>query len=33
MDNNHNMNGDISQCPFMSGAQKQPAGGGTNNRK
>ncbi len=25
-------NGDISQCPFMSGAQKKPAGGGTSNR-
>ncbi|MFD2726374.1 catalase/peroxidase HPI [Hyunsoonleella rubra] len=23
---------DISKCPFMSGAQKQPAGGGTRNR-
>ncbi|WP_299557220.1 catalase/peroxidase HPI [Seonamhaeicola sp.] len=23
---------DISKCPFMSGAQKQPAGGGTKNR-
>jgi catalase-peroxidase len=30
MDNNHS--GDINQCPFMSGAQKKPAGGGTNNR-
>ena len=30
MDNNSN--GDISQCPFMSGAQKKPAGGGTSNR-
>ena len=25
-------NGDISKCPFMSGAQKKPAGGGTSNR-
>jgi catalase-peroxidase len=34
MDNNgnHNMNGDASQCPFLSGTQKKPAGGGTNNR-
>ncbi len=29
----HNTNSnDISKCPFMSGAQKQPAGGGTKNR-
>ena len=28
----HNANGDISKCPFMSGAQKKPAGGGTQNR-
>tara|TARA_R110001632_G_scaffold63318_3_gene151469 strand:- start:6577 stop:8775 length:2199 start_codon:yes stop_codon:yes gene_type:complete len=28
----HNSNGDINNCPFMSGAQKKPAGGGTNNR-
>jgi catalase-peroxidase len=28
----HNSNGDIDKCPFMSGAQKKPAGGGTNNR-
>jgi len=28
----HNSNGDISKCPFMSGAQKKPAGGGTSNR-
>ena len=27
-----NKQGDLSQCPFMSGAQKKPAGGGTNNR-
>tara|TARA_B100000795_G_scaffold268830_1_gene256637 strand:- start:466 stop:2661 length:2196 start_codon:yes stop_codon:yes gene_type:complete len=27
----HN-NGDISKCPFASGSQKNPAGGGTNNR-
>jgi len=33
MENNANNNGgDISQCPFMSGAQKKPAGGGTSNR-
>ncbi|GAA4270425.1 catalase/peroxidase HPI [Hyunsoonleella aestuarii] len=25
-------NGDINKCPFMSGAQKKPAGGGTSNR-
>ena len=31
MDNNANGN-DISKCPFMSGAQKQNAGGGTTNR-
>ena len=30
MENNNN--GDISQCPFMSGEQKKPAGGGTSNR-
>jgi catalase-peroxidase len=30
MDNNHS--GDINQCPFMSGTQKKPAGGGTSNR-
>jgi len=29
--NNH-MNGDISQCPFMGGTQKQTAGSGTRNR-
>ena len=29
----HNkMNGDISKCPFMGGAQKETAGGGTTNR-
>jgi len=34
MDNkgNNNMNGDASQCPFLSGTQKKPAGGGTSNR-
>ena len=34
MDNkgNNNFNGDASQCPFLSGTQKKPAGGGTNNR-
>ncbi len=31
MDNNHNV-GDISKCPFMGGAQKTSAGGGTSNR-
>ena len=30
MDNNNG--GDASQCPFLSGAQKKPAGGGTRNR-
>ena len=28
----HNSNGDIDNCPFMSGAQKKSAGGGTSNR-
>jgi catalase-peroxidase len=28
----HNNNGDASQCPFLSGTQKNTAGGGTNNR-
>ena len=28
----HNGKGDIAKCPFMSGAQKKPAGGGTSNR-
>ena len=28
----HNGKGDITKCPFMSGAQKRPAGGGTSNR-
>ena len=34
MDNNgkHNMNGDASQCPFLSGDQKKTAGRGTSNR-
>jgi len=33
MENNANKNGgDISQCPFLSGSQKKPAGGGTSNR-
>ncbi|MDC1321787.1 catalase/peroxidase HPI [bacterium] len=34
MDNNgkHNMNGDASQCPFLSGDQKNTAGRGTSNR-
>ena len=31
MDNN-NHNGDISQCPYLSGTQKQSAGEGTKNR-
>jgi catalase-peroxidase len=30
MDNNNS--GNIDQCPFLSGAQKKSAGGGTNNR-
>jgi len=29
---NNNMNADASQCPFLSGTQKKPAGGGTSNR-
>jgi|TARA_B110000908_G_scaffold71001_1_gene85649 catalase-peroxidase len=28
----HNNTGDIDKCPFMSGAQKKSAGGGTSNR-
>ena len=28
----HNGKGDIAKCPFMSGAQKKPAGAGTSNR-
>jgi len=28
----HNSNKDIDKCPFMSGAQKKSAGGGTSNR-
>ena len=28
----HNSNEDIDKCPFMSGAQKKSAGGGTSNR-
>ena len=28
----HNTTGDIDKCPFMSGAQKKSAGGGTSNR-
>jgi len=34
MDNNGNFNSnsDASQCPFLSGSQKKPAGGGTSNR-
>ena len=34
MDNNGNFNSnsDASQCPFLSGTQKKPAGGGTSNR-
>ncbi|OUR95050.1 catalase/peroxidase HPI [Flavobacteriales bacterium 34_180_T64] len=28
----HNKNGDINKCPFMSGDQKQTAGRGTSNR-
>jgi len=30
--NGHDMNGDISKCPFMSGTLNQSAGGGTANR-
>ena len=29
---NHSSNGDISKCPFHSGALKKSAGGGTSNR-
>ena len=29
---NLNMSGDASQCPFLSGTQKKPAGAGTSNR-
>ena len=29
----HNSNGDIDKCPFMSGAQKKSAGGGTSNQR
>ncbi|RNC87037.1 MAG: catalase/peroxidase HPI [Winogradskyella sp.] len=29
---NHNNNGDASQCPYLSGAQKLTAGRGTSNR-
>ncbi|NAS29936.1 catalase/peroxidase HPI [Flavobacteriaceae bacterium R38] len=32
MDNNNHKNGDISQCPYFSGTQKQGAGSGTKNR-
>jgi len=32
MDNNSHNVGDISKCPFMGGAQKKSAGGGTSNR-
>ncbi|MBT8195167.1 MAG: catalase-peroxidase, partial [Bacteroidia bacterium] len=32
MDVKHKENGDISKCPFMGGAHKQSAGGGTSNR-
>ncbi|PTM04056.1 MAG: catalase/peroxidase HPI [Bacteroidetes bacterium] len=28
----HNMNGDISKCPFHNGTEKKPAGAGTSNR-
>ncbi|WP_397362570.1 catalase/peroxidase HPI [Olleya sp. R77988] len=28
----HNSNGSADQCPFLSGTQKKPAGGGTSNR-
>ena len=29
---NNNIQGDQGKCPFLSGSQKKPAGGGTNNR-
>ncbi|MFT6338641.1 MAG: catalase-peroxidase [Halioglobus sp.] len=29
---NHNMDGDITQCPFMGGAVKESAGGGQTNK-
>uniref|UniRef100_UPI004047A362 catalase/peroxidase HPI n=1 Tax=Polaribacter sp. TaxID=1920175 RepID=UPI004047A362 len=29
---NNNMQGDQGKCPFLSGSQKKPAGGGTSNR-
>lgn len=29
---NHNMDGDITKCPFMGGAVKESAGGGQTNR-
>ena len=29
---NNNMKGDQAKCPFLSGSQKKPAGGGTSNR-
>ncbi|MEN1785279.1 MAG: catalase/peroxidase HPI [Bacteroidota bacterium] len=32
MDHTHNGQGDPSQCPFLNGALKQAAGGGTTNR-
>ncbi|WP_394747268.1 catalase/peroxidase HPI [Spongiimicrobium salis] len=32
MENNNHMNGDISKCPFMGGAQPTTAGSGTTNR-
>nr|WP_299340202.1 catalase/peroxidase HPI [Allomuricauda sp.] len=32
MDDMHNSNGDISQCPFLNGELQQAAGGGTTNR-
>jgi catalase-peroxidase len=32
MDTHHEHSGDINKCPFMNGATKQVAGGGTSNR-
>ena len=32
MNNVDHKNGDASKCPFLSGTQKKPAGGGTQNR-
>ncbi|MFT4683931.1 MAG: catalase-peroxidase, partial [Flavobacteriales bacterium] len=34
MDNNgnHQIDGDVSQCPFLSGTNNKTSGGGTANR-